>query len=391
MPFATPRLRLSSCRRRIPLSRTPGSRGAGLIAALALLLLAAPTGAAPRTVTDAAGRTITVDAPVQRLVVMFNYEEFTAIAGREGWDKVVGYSKTPWAGWRTSIWERYVQAIPRIGIMPDVGHNDDGSFSAEKVIALRPQVVIMPQWAFATQSTAVAQFAALGIPTLVIDYNAQEPAKHVASTLAIGAVMGAEPRAKELAELYQREIDDIRRRIAAAAVPRKPKVYVEIGSPGPHQIGNTYTTTMWGRILDLLGADNIATGKIASAYGLMNAEAVIAANPEFIFIAGSSWPNVPQSVRLGYEVDAAATRATLAPYVARPGWPGLAAVKSGQVFAIQHGLARTLFDFTAMQFIAKQLYPAQFADVDPEASLRRYHERYLPIAYGGVWMLRLAP
>ena len=378
------------------MSRIFGWRGAGLVAALALVLLAAselaaPALAAPRSVTDAAGRTVTVDAPVQRLVITFNYEEFTAIAGREGWDKVVGYSKTPWAGWRTSIWERYVAAIPRIGAMPDVGHNDDGSFSAEKVIALRPQVVIMPQWAFASQATAVAQFAALGIPTLVIDYNAQEPAKHVASTLAIGAVMGADARAKELAELYQREIDDIKRRIAAAAAPKKPKVYVEIGSPGPHQIGNTYTTTMWGRILDLLGADNIATGRIASAYGPMNAEAVIAANPEFIFIAGSSWPNVPQSVRLGYEVDAAATRATLRPYVERPGWPGLAAVRNGQVFAIQLGLARPLFDYAAMQFIAKQLYPAQFADVDPEENLRRYHERYLPIVYGGVWMLRLAP
>lgn len=378
------------------MSRIFGWRGAGLVAALALVLLAAselaaPALAAPRSVTDAAGRTVTVDAPVQRLVITFNYEEFTAIAGREGWDKVVGYSKTPWAGWRTSIWERYVAAIPRIGAMPDVGHNDDGSFSAERVIALRPQVVIMPQWAFASQATAVSQFEALGIPTLVIDYNAQEPAKHVASTLAIGAVMGADARAKELAELYQREIDDIKRRIAAAAAPKKPKVYVEIGSPGPHQIGNTYTTTMWGRILDLLGADNIATGRIASAYGPMNAEAVIAANPEFIFIAGSSWPNVPQSVRLGYEVDAAATRATLRPYVERPGWPGLAAVRNGQVFGIQHGLARTLFDYTAMQFIAKQLYPAQFADVDPEENLRRYHERYLPIVYGGVWMLRLAP
>jgi ABC-type Fe3+-hydroxamate transport system substrate-binding protein len=349
-----------------------------------------PAAAAPKTLTDAAGRTVAVDAPVQRLVVMFNYEEFTAIAGREGWDRVVGYSKTPWAGWRTSIWERYVAAIPRIGTMPDVGHNDDGSFSAEKVIALRPQVVIMPQWAFVAQSTAVAQFEAVGIPTVVIDYNAQEPAKHVASTLAIGTLMGAEARARELADLYLREIDDIKRRVAAAG-GRKPRVYVEIGSPGPHEMGNTYTTTMWGRILDLLGADNIATGKIAGAYGPMNAEAVIAANPEFIFIAGSSWPNLPRSVRLGYEVDAAATRATLAPYVERPGWAGLAAVKNGQVFAMQHGLARTLFDFTAMQFIAKQLYPAQFADVDPEANLRRYHERYLPITYGGVWMLRLAP
>jgi ABC-type Fe3+-hydroxamate transport system substrate-binding protein len=123
----------------------------------------------------------------------------------------------------------------------------------------------------------------------------------------------------------------------------------------------------------------------------MNPEGVLAANPEFIFIGGSSWQNAPNAVTLGYEVDEAKARATLAPYVQRPGWDALAAVKNGQVFAIQHGLARTLFDFTAMQYIAKQLYPAAFSDIDPDVNLRQFHVRYLPVAYGGVWMIRLKP
>ena len=27
----------------------------------------------------------------------------------------------------------------------------------------------------------------------------------------------------------------------------------------------------------------------------------------------------------------------------------------------------------------------------PEAEFRAYHAKYLPVAYGGTWMLRLAP
>lgn len=202
--------------------------------------------------------------------------------------------------------------------------------------------------------------------------------------------MGSEERAEELAKLYQDQVADIQRRIAAAGAPRR-KVYLELGMGGPGEISNTYTTTMWGKILDLLGSDNIAKGKIPGALGPLNAEAILAANPDTIFIAGSSWPDAPRSLNMGYGVEATATRATLAQYLDRPGWQGLAATKNGQVFAIQHGLARALFDFTAMQYIAKQLYPAAFADVDPEANLRRYHERYLPIAYGGVWMLGVKP
>ena len=44
-----------------------------------------------------------------------------------------------------------------------------------------------------------------------------------------------------------------------------------------------------------------------------------------------------------------------------------------------------------MQYIAKQLYPEAFRDVDPEASFRSYHAKYLPVGYAGTWMLRLKP
>jgi iron complex transport system substrate-binding protein len=341
--------------------------------------------AAPERIVDAVGRTVSVDTPARRAVVMFNYEEFTAIAGKEGWDRVVGYSKTPWAGWRQSIWERYAEAIPRIKALPDVGFNDDNSFSAETVISLRPDVVIMPEWGFSALGTAVEQLAGLGIPTVVIDYNAQTLERHMTSTRAIGAVMGNRERAEELAASYAREVTDVQRRVAATT-RAKPKVYLELGQAGPETIGNTYTTTMWGKLFELVGADNIAKGRIPGALGQMNPEMVIASNPDFIFIAGSSWPNAPRSVRLGYNVDEATTRAGLAPYASRSGWENIAAVRHGHVYALQHGLARTLFDYTAMQYIAKQLYPEQLI-----ANLRAYHERYLPVAFDGVWMLRLQP
>jgi hypothetical protein len=62
-----------------------------------------------------------------------------------------------------------------------------------------------------------------------------------------------------------------------------------------------------------------------------------------------------------------------------------------ELHAIEHGLCRTLFDFVAMQYIAKRLYPEAFRDVDPDASFRAYHEKYLPVAYSGTWMLPLKP
>lgn len=341
-------------------------------------------------VTDALGRKVRVNAPAQRVLVNFNYEEFTAVAGKEGWSRVVGISRAPWEGWRPAIFKRYAGVIPNLQAMPDIGHSDDGTFSAEKVIALKPDVLFVAEWTFTAMKTARDQIEAAGIPIVVIDYNAQLLERHLASTRVIGRVMGTEPRAEALAALYEREYKDVLARIAKAGGAKK-KVYIELGQAGPETVGNSYSGTMWGKLLNILGADNMADGKLTGPWGPLNAEAVLAENPDLIFMAGSSWVNRPKAVKTGYEATPEQTRQSLAPYAQRAGWVNLKAVRNGELHAIEHGLCRTLFDFVAMQYIAKRLYPEAFRDVDPDASFRAYHEKYLPVAYSGTWMLPLKP
>lgn len=357
----------------------------------AAIYLATPAKATSTEIVDALGRKVTVNTPVERVVVTFNYEEFTAIAGVDGWKKVVAISREPWAGWRPAIFSRYTKVIPNLENMPDVGHLEDDTFSAEKVIAARPDVLFMAEWGYNGAKVKVQQIEAAGIPVIVIDYNAQEVSRHVASTRALGKIMGQEARAEELASLYQREFRLIMDRIAKLPTGPKKKVYVELGQAGPETFGNTYNNTMWGKVITQLGAENLATGRIPGAWGPLNAETVIAENPDAIFIAGSSWLNRPKAVKTGYDATPDATRASLGTYAARPGWSDLKAVKTGNFHAIEHGLGRTLFDFVAIQYMAKQLYPETFADLDPEKAFRDYHQKYLPVTFSGTWFLSLNP
>lgn len=364
--------------------------------ALPLAMLARPALAAPIQVTDALGRVVTLKALPERIVVNFNFEEFTAAGGAAAWDRVVGFSRGLWADWRAGSYRRYLPAIPRLATLGDVGHTDDGGFIIEKVIALRPDLLLLADWAFQTLKPQVAQLEALGVPTVVIDYNAQIPERHLASTRALGLVTGQPARGEALASLYAAKLADIQARAArgiAADGGRKRKVYVELGQGGADVVGNTYWRGMWGRMIDLIGADNIAANRLAGAgnWGPLNPEYVIAANPDAIFIAGSSWANRPNAVLTGFDADLATTRARLAPYAKRQGWADLAAIRNGQLFAIEHGLSRSLWDYTAMQFLAKALWPAQFADIDPAAELRDYHAKWLPVAFSGTWMARLTP
>lgn len=358
--------------------------------ALSIALPLYPTMASTQIVTDALGRKVEVKTNVERVVLNFNFEEFTAVAGTENWAKVVGMSRTLWEGWRPAIFSRYKAVIPNLATMPEVGNTEENSLSVEKIIALKPDVFFIAEWGYKALGPAEAQLTAAGIPLVVIDYNAQLLERHLASTRALGAVMGTQKRAEELATLYETNFNDIQKRIAQSKIAPQ-KVYVELGQAGAATYGNTYSNTMWGKIITTLKAINIAEGKLPGPWGPLNAETVLAANPDLIFIAGSSWVNRPLAVKTGYDATPEITRASLLPYAQRPGWDELSAGKKGQIFAIEHGLSRTLFDFVAYQYIAKQLYPDAFADVDPEASFKAYHERYLPVPYAGTWMIRLKP
>ena len=365
-------------------SRAP--RRSLLLGALAALPLPA-FAQAPR-ITDALGREVSLAAPPRRVVMTFNYEEFTAIAGVGAWQRVVGMNRVVWEGWRPAIFARYRAVIPNLATLPDVGNTDEGTFSAEKVISLRPDLLMVPAWLWNAAPTACEQIAAAGIPILVFDYNAQTLERHVASTRAIGAAMGSLDRAEELAERYRRNTGTIVERATRAAGPDKPRVHLELGQGGAETIGNSYPpANMWGRLFERLGARNIAAGRIPGSYGPIPAEAVLAADPQFIFIGASSWTNRPKAVRTGYDVPPEVTRASLAPYAQRPGWAGLSAIRAGELHAMEHGLCRTLFDDTALLYMAKRFYPAAFANDDPVAALADYHARYLPVAFSGTWML----
>ena len=89
---------------------------------------------------------------------------------------------------------------------------------------------------------------------------------------------------------------------------------------------------------------------------------------------------------MGPGVDSALTHERMQAYLGRPGWDGLDAVKEGKIIGIYHGGNRTLYDYAFLQFLAKAIYPEQFADVDPQATLNRFFATYMPVAFEGTYM-----
>lgn len=362
-------------------------RIAGIVAVL-ILTLSVSTNANAETikVTDVLDREVEIPAKAERILVGFYFEDVFAVGGPDVYDRVVAISREAWEGWRNFQWQAYTKAVPQLNDIADVGEVDGGTFSLEKAVAAKPQVAILAAWQFNALGDTVGQMEAAGISVVVLDYNAQTVEKHVKSTFAMGAVLGKQARAKELADNYKAAVEDVMQRVASTT--ERPNVHFELGRKGADEQGFSWGNVMWGRLVEMAGGTNIAKNEIAK-WAPLNPEFVLAKNPEFIFLAGSGWVGKDKAVVMGPGVDVAETHARMKPYKGRAGWSELDAIKSGEVSAVYHGGTRTLYDFAMLQFIAKTIHPEAFADVDPQENLKQHFDTYMPIPLTGAYMTKL--
>lgn len=360
----------------------------GVAAAALAATFAMPVWAENITLTDTMGRTVEVPENPQRILLGFYFEDFMAVAGPEAYDRVVAISKETWAGWRNLQWQTYSAVIPRLEELADVGEVDSGTFSLEAAVAAKPDVAVLAAWQYKTLGEVADRLEAAGIPIVVLDYNAQTVEMHVKSTELLGQLMGAEDRARALAEEYAAAVAEVEARLATLPEGAAPRVYVELARKGKDTVDNSYAGTQWGSVIDQLGAINIANGQISN-WGKLSPEYVLAQNPQVILLAGSGWAGRDEAVIMGPGVETALTHERMRAYLARPGWEGLDAVKNGKVFGVYHGGNRTLYDYAFLQFLAKAMYPEQFADMDPQASLDRFFATYMPVSFKGTYMTQL--
>jgi iron complex transport system substrate-binding protein len=128
--------------------------------------------------------------------------------------------------------------------------------------------------------------------------------------------------------------------------------------------------------------------------GEINPEQILVADPEVIVAIGSNWSlnteiDNPSYVRLGYLATPEEAKTALQKLSNRPGWEALTAVQDGDFNAIWHQFYNPLYHFVALQVFAKWLYPEEFAELDPEATFKEFHDRFLPIDYSGTFWVSL--
>ncbi len=348
----------------------------------------------PIEITDVTGRTVTLKKPAERVVLQWSgaggpFFTISALMGKDT-PKVIAGMDTSLQDYRADMWKHFTTEMPELAKIPVVGTIGDKTFNAEQVVALNPDVIFIPvDLKDQYESDAKAKMDAAGIQTIYIDYHAEKLESHQKSIEAIGKALGKEERAAEISKFYTDRVTRVLDRVSKINKP-KPTVYLEVGMNGPEEFGNSFSSNYsWGALATMAGAD-VITKDVIKKTSPINPEFILEKNPDIIMIMGSYWPKKPTSMRLGFEATEASSQELLKAFTTeRQGWSDLKAVENKQVYSAHHGLPREVFDAAVFEYLAKTFYPEEFADVDPEATLKEFYDKFLPYSYSGIWFMHM--
>jgi len=279
----------------------------------------------PLTLTDDAGREVTIEAEPGRIVSLApsNTEIVCAL---DACDRIVGVTD----------FDDYP---------PEVAEIDDVVIAAqvdvERVVAAEPDLVLAAGNEL-TPSAVIEQLDELDLPVLVLYPESLDGV--YADIALVGTVLD---RAVEADQLVADMEDRVAEVVAAVAGAERPLVLYEVFSSE----GTTYTAgegSFIAALLELAGA----TALTGDAQGLIAAEDLVAADPELILLGTAS-----------YDPSLADPETALATVAARPGWGDLAAVQAGQVLPYLDDIVTTRPGpriVEGLESLARAIHPDRF-------------------------------
>lgn len=360
-------------------------------AALLPLATAGATAQGTATLTDIAGRPVRARLPARRIVLGDGPLAYVVALLRPD-DPF-----TPIVGWGDNFrsadlggYQAYRQRFPTIDRIPTFRGSNVGAIDIELAISLEPDVVVLnlSSRAAAESSGLAARLARAGVPLAYVDFRTRMFENTRRSIEIMGEVLGEPVRAQSFLRFRQRQIDRVMAPLRDLG--HRPSVMVERAAGLYDDCCLSYGDGNFGELVTAAGGDNLGSHWLHGTFGTLHPEQVIAADPEVILVTGADWRLYSPTgdwVNLGPGADPSEGHARLRRLMQRPAYRTLAAVRRGRVHAIWHPFYDNPYYFIALQKVAKWLHPERFATLDPDATFRELHARFLPVAYQpGYWL-----
>ena len=229
------------------------------IIGLALLLYSMGTLAEPVTVVDFLGRTVTLEAPAQRIVALAPHSVENLYAAGAG-DKLVGAVNS-------SDYPPQATEIPRVGSF--------NAYSLETIASVEPDLIII--WGSGNGSRTMAKLETLGIPVFVSEPRHLEDIPR--DIRALGVLTGTTSVSELEARRIERRLEELRQRYSGK---QTLKVMYEIWNDPLQTVNGEHLIS---QVISLCGGHNIFADVDALAPRI-NIESVLALQPQAIIASG---------------------------------------------------------------------------------------------------------
>lgn len=282
---------------------------------------AAPAGGFPVTITDDLDRHVTLNAAPNRIVCLSpaHTETLYALGVQDRIVAIDNYSDFP----------ATTKSKTKLNCWPHPPY--------EQIVALRPDLVIV----LTEGAEAVRQLEALHL-TVVKLFPPSYPAA-LQRIRTLGTLVGASKKADQLVKSLEARTQAVEKKVAGAP-PRTAMFELDASDPVRPFVAGGHG--LYNEVIRKAGGKNVFDD-MPGPSPQVSAELIVARNPDVILLADTQTPQRPQNA------------ATLAK---RPGWSGLAAVRSGRVYPVDGNLITRPGPrlVEGLEQVARVLHPERF-------------------------------
>ena len=363
---------------------------------LSLACLAGAATAAPIQVTDILGRQVTLPEPAHRVVLaQARHFQVLSLLSPDPAALLAGWSDEL----RTSFAPDYQAALkrfPHLADVPVVGRHTPDSFSVERTLALRPDLVVMTATFAglapgqpASESPLIGRLEAAGVPVIVIDFFVRPMENTVPSLRALGSAIGETDRTEAFIRFYQQHMRTVAERLADLPADQRPPVFVHAHA-GTTDCCNSPGTGTFNDMITYAGGHNIGADVLKSATGKLNFEFINAKAPQ-VYVATGTGSRKGSGLTIGAGVAPDDARASLARLIDSNHLGALPAVRSGNSHGIWHAFNDSPLHVVFIEALAHWIHPDRFADVDPAATLDAINTQFMAVPLQGTYLVDLKP
>ncbi|OBT17204.1 cobalamin ABC transporter substrate-binding protein [Vibrio sp. UCD-FRSSP16_10] len=364
-----------------------------------VLLISSPSvfaDAFPVTVTDVAGRTITIEKEPQNIAISTGrvFPLLEMIYQQDAASHLVAWRDDMRTS-APSMYASYVKDFPQLKEVLNLGKIKSGEFDTERFIQMKNKpdlfVVDIVNVKLAEEEGLFNKLNKAGIKVLVVDFRENPIKNTVQSVTSLATAVGRKEQGQKFARYYQAHLETLLAGIAT--VPKEQlnrKVFVERSAGKRDSCCETFSAGNMGEYIPFLKATNIADKPLKGAFsGKMSAESLIVAQPDIYIMQTTGWIDkngTPKAgIPLGYNANLTAIKSATNALLHRSWMVPTPAYQNKNVYSIYMPFYNSPYNLVALEYFAKWIYPEQFKNLNPELTFEEMNKTLANRTVNGVF------